>query len=139
MQYLVKRKNGMDYFSTIILEEKAEDAKILKDKEYLLLYVYSLLPVVFHMLLQPCPTQQTHYTTNHIYFSNALYNFFLYHHPLYYIMDGFENNKPADIIIPPGQAETHLGNTKPSKKQEPSVRPVPASPIYYPGNILYGF
>ncbi len=29
-----KRKNGMDYFSTIILEEKAEDAKILKDKEY---------------------------------------------------------------------------------------------------------
>ena len=38
------------------------------------------------------------------------------------IMDGFENNKPADIIIPPGQAEAHLGNTKPSKKQEPSVR-----------------
>ena len=37
-------------------------------------------------------------------------------------MDGFENNKPADIIIPPGQAEAHLGNTKPSKKQEPSVR-----------------
>ena len=37
-------------------------------------------------------------------------------------MDGFENNKPADIIIPPGQTETHLGNTKPSKKQKPSVR-----------------
>ena len=29
-----KRTPGMDYFSTVILEEKAEDAKILKDKEY---------------------------------------------------------------------------------------------------------
>ena len=29
-----KREPGMDYFSTVILEEKAEDAKVLKDKEY---------------------------------------------------------------------------------------------------------
>ena len=37
-------------------------------------------------------------------------------------MDGFENNKPADIIIPPGQAETLSGNTKPSRNQKPSGR-----------------
>ncbi len=29
-----RREPGMDYFSTVILEEKAEDAKLLKDKEY---------------------------------------------------------------------------------------------------------
>ena len=29
-----KREPGMDYFSTVILAEKAEDAKVLKDKEY---------------------------------------------------------------------------------------------------------
>lgn len=37
-------------------------------------------------------------------------------------MDGFENNKPADIIIPPGQAESIQLNTKPSKNQKPSGR-----------------